>query len=107
METITEENTIVEPVEPVVEAVVEPVVEPVEPTEPVVEPTEPVEPVEPVVEPTEPVKPVEPVVEPVSVDLLSRSLQTLSLHKMSSIIHPIKKKTIVKNYRNVWFKMSG
>ena len=94
METITEENTIVEPVEPVVEAVVEPVVEPVEPTEPVVEPTEPVE-------------PVEPVVEPVSVDLLSRSLQTLSLHKMSSIIHPIKKKTIVKNYRNVWFKMSG
>ena len=98
METITEENTIVEPVEPVVEAVVEPVVEPVEPTEPVVEP---------VVEPTEPVEPVEPVVEPVSVDLLSRSLQTLSLHKMSSIIHPIKKKTIVKNYRNVWFKMSG
>ena len=94
METITEENTIVEPVEPVVEAVVEPAVEPVEPTEPVVEPTEPV-------------KPVEPVVEPVSVDLLSRSLQTLSLHKMSSIIHPIKKKTIVKNYRNVWFKMSG
>ena len=94
METITEENTIVEPVEPVVEAVVEPVVEPVEPTEPVVEPTEPVE-------------PVEPVVEPVSVDLLSRSLQTLSLHKMSSIIRPIKKKTIVKNYRNVWFKMSG
>jgi hypothetical protein len=104
METITEENTIVEPVEPVVEAVVEPVVEPVEPTEPVVEP---VEPTEPVVEPTEPVEPVEPVVEPVSVDLLSRSLQTLSLHKMSSIIHPIKKKTIVKNYRNVWFKMSG
>jgi hypothetical protein len=38
---------------------------------------------------------------------LSRSLQTLSLHKMSSIIHPIKKKTIVKNYRNVLFKMSG
>ena len=105
METITEENTIVEPVEPVVEAVVEPVVEPVEPTEPVVEPV--VEPVEPVVEPTDPVKPVEPVVEPVSVDLLSRSLQTLSLHKMSSIIRPIKKKTIVKNYRNVWFKMSG
>ena len=100
METITEENTIVEPVEPVVEPV-EPVVEPV------VEPTEPVEPVEPVVEPTEPVEPVEPVVEPVSVGQLSRSLQTLSLHKMSSIIHPIKKKTIVKNYRNVWFKMSG
>jgi len=87
METITEENTIVEPVEPVVE-----------PVEPVVEP---------VVEPTEPVEPVEPVVEPVSLDLLSRSLQTLSLHKMSSIIRPIKKKTIVKNYRNVWFKMSG
>ena len=81
METITEENTIVEPAEPVVE-----------PVEPVVEPAEPV------------VEPIEPVV---SVGQLSRSLQTLSLHKMSSIIHPIKKKTIVKNYRNVWFKMSG
>ncbi|ADX05987.1 hypothetical protein 162313473 [Organic Lake phycodnavirus 1] len=123
MDNVTEENAIVSPaVEPEVNQV-EPVVNQVEPevelaVEPVVEPevelaVEPV--VEPVVEPevepaVEPV--VEPVVEPevgaVSVlDNVVNNLNKLSLHKqkMNSIIHQRKKRTFVKQYRNVSFKL--
>ena len=121
MDNVTEENAIVSPavepevepvVEPVVESVVEPVVEPV--VESVVEPEVELA-VEPVVEPevelaVEPV--VEPVVEPevgtVSVlDNVVNNLNKLSLHKqkMNSIIHQRKKRTFVKQYRNVSFKL--